>query len=309
MRGLGAIVILLLVLIASCSTGDANYCETMMRHYYADAISALDSCDYPGALVSALDAKEMVAGTTDRVFAARVNSLLDSISAHGVAAGKGLELLGRQREYYLDQRAGIEDAASSRSAVTVIAVALLIATLYFGILFHRLRISNKEAEVESRMAALALIETERRRELENRQIENAALRSHVATLFADRYETISRLCDEYFENAGSDKLRVLICNRVENEINRLRSPKSLEAIEGAVNRYRDNVISKLRDQLPRLKPLDITFITLIYAGLSPRAVALFTGVSLKNFYTKRARLRDRIAASGAPDSKTFVSLL
>ncbi len=40
-------------------------------------------------------------------------------------------------------------------------------------------------------------------------------------------------------------------------------------------------------------------IVLIYAGFSPRAVCMFTGIKLKSFYTKRTRLITRISSSEA----------
>ena len=51
----------------------------------------------------------------------------------------------------------------------------------------------------------------------------------------------------------------------------------------------NNIVEKLREQCPMLKPDDIVFIMLVYAGFSPRAVCLFTGIKLKYFYTKCLR--------------------
>lgn len=297
------------MLLVACGETDSDDCAVVMRRHYAEAVAQLDSCNYPAALISALEAKETVSMTTDRTYAAKINILVDTIAARAITAGAGKELFEIQRSYYQAQQQLIEDSASSCGTVTLIAIGLLMATLYFGSLFHRLKLSNKEIEVENRMNQLASFEAEQHRMLSDEQQHNTALRSHIDTLFADRYKTISLLCDEYFEKAGSEHLRLSLYKRVEDEINRLRTPQSLHLIEEAVNRYRDGIIARLRAQLPQLKPADITFITLIYAGFSPRAVCLLAGLSLKNYYTKRSRLRDRIAASTAPDRDSFTAML
>ncbi len=68
----------------------------------------------------------------------------------------------------------------------------------------------------------------------------------------------------------------------------------------------NNIIKKLREQCSFLKEEDIVFITLIYAGLSPRAVCFFTDIKLKNFYTKKRRLVERIDNSRCENKDVFI---
>lgn len=302
-------VCLSFMLFVGCLETDKDDCAVLMRRHYVESVALMDSCDYSAALTAAFEAKEMASMTTDRAYAAKINSLIDTITAKAIAAGKGKMLFDTQLSFSKAQQQSIEDSAASRGTVTLVAIGLLIATLYFGILLHRLKLSNKDIEVENLMNQLASLEAEQYHKLSDERQNNTTLRSHIDTLFADRYKTLSLLCDEYFEKAGSEHLRLSLYKRVEDEINRLRTPQTLRLIEDAVNRYRDGIIDRLRTQLPQLKPADITFITLIYAGFSPRAVCLLAGLSLKNYYTKRSRLRDRIDASNAPDRYNFTTYL
>ena len=114
------------------------------------------------------------------------------------------------------------------------------------------------------------------------------------------------LCNEYFERSASEKLRLSLYNRIENHILEMKSPEAVNALENIVNRYLDNIISKLRNQLPSLTRNDLTFMTYLYAGFSPRAVSILCDIKIKNFYNRRSRLKEKIAASDAPDKELFI---
>lgn len=77
----------------------------------------------------------------------------------------------------------------------------------------------------------------------------------------------------------------------------------------SVNRYMDNIVGRLSQQCPFLKPDDLTFMALLYARFSPRAVCLFTGIKLKYFYTKRSRLFSRITEALGDGARKFLSPL
>ncbi len=83
----------------------------------------------------------------------------------------------------------------------------------------------------------------------------------------------------------------------------------MEEIENAVNLYMDNIVSRLKEQCPFLKRDEISFMALNYAGLSARAVCIFTGIGLKYFYVKRKRILDKIKCSDATSKDEFVSMI
>ena len=132
-----------------------------------------------------------------------------------------------------------------------------------------------------------------------------SLNRTIETLMRSRWETLSMLCDEYFEKGDNDVTRPTILKDIETEISKMRSPKNIRNIEKEVNLYAGGIVERLRTQCPWLKSDDITFIMLIYAGFSPRTVCLFTGIKIKYFYGKRSRLTERIMASDAKDKELF----
>ncbi|MDE6263545.1 MAG: hypothetical protein K2M11_00220 [Paramuribaculum sp.] len=138
---------------------------------------------------------------------------------------------------------------------------------------------------------------------------NTELREKVETLYAERWNVFNRLCNEYFDkkDSESDSVRLSIYKEVERQINDMRSTKSLAELENLVDSYNNNLIQRLRVQIPTLTKNDITFLIYLYSGFSPRAICLFTDIKIKNFYNRKSRLKDKILESGAPDCEEFAS--
>lgn len=131
----------------------------------------------------------------------------------------------------------------------------------------------------------------------------------IENLFKDRWTTLNMLCNEYFEKGASEKTRLSIIKDIEEEIKSLSSPKRLKQIEDNVNKYMGNIVLNLKQECPFLKSDDITFITLIYAGFSPRAISLITNIKLKYYYNKKERLIKKIQYSSSPNKQAFIDKL
>lgn len=143
--------------------------------------------------------------------------------------------------------------------------------------------------------------------ISDRTDRNHELEVQVNTLYSSRLDTLNMLCNEYFEKSESEKVKLSLYNEVEKHILSLRDTKSITELEGIVNRYMDNILVKVREQLPELNRKDLIFLTYLYAGFSPRAVCIFTDIKIKNFYNRRSRLKERILESNASDKEFFVS--
>lgn len=187
---------------------------------------------------------------------------------------------------------------SSRMAWNILVMVLTGVIAAGGAVFvivHR-RFVQKHREIEE-LSLLIAERTDRNLELE----------AKVDALYGSRLDTLNMLCNEYFEKSESDKLKLTLYNEVEKHILALRDTKSIAELEGIVNTFLDNILIRIREQLPELNKNDRIFLTYLYAGFSPRAVCIFTNIKIKNFYNRRSRLKDRILASDAQDKEYFVS--
>lgn len=247
---------------------------------------------------------------TDSILAIQNQEIADKLKRSAVSA---------QRDYY-NNKAKLQEQANKKLS-SIIFIGLIVAIVAAAILFliNRYRIKLKDAEIDKKVDDIIILSNkiqEQKDNIEqlNSKLSNEALSKDsfnkvIEDLFHKKWELLNLLCNEYFEKRSSEKTRITIIKDIENEILKMRSKKNIKSIEEAVNQYMDNLVVKLREQCPFVKEDDIIFITLLFAGFSPRAVCLFTDIKLKYYYNKKSRLLDRILSSDAPDRENFAEAM
>lgn len=240
-----------------------------------------------------------------------------------------------QRDYFC-HKAGQEAMKAARLKIMLAAGSIAaIILIIFLIYRHRMKLKVKKAEIDVRMNEILLLtegmqkkdveissltesfnETIERQQSEIRKLDETVSLSEaqksetetrIESLFKEQWRFLNLLCNDYFEKGDSPKARTDIIHNIEKEIQKLRKPANIRNIEKAVDECMGRIASRLRQECPFLKEQDITFITLLYAGFSPRAVCIFTDIKLKYYYNKKKRLADRIEASDAPGKALFIS--
>jgi len=246
---------------------------------------------------------------------------------------------------FYSMKAEVEkERAAKISIVSYVSILGIIILFVIGLILYRLRIRAKNAEIDSRIQDVFILtqdvsEKLTRSEVLIRQIKSKereiltmrekmgetekeitilkdettknrdAMRLEMATLFKDGWSILNMLCNEYFGKYDSEVTRHSILNDIELEINKLKNNKNLMTIEMSVNRYMDGIVDKMKQECSFLKPDDVTLLTLVAAGFSPRAICLFRNLKLKNFYMKKKRLLDRIKASEVHSKDTILMWL
>lgn len=204
-----------------------------------------------------------------------------------------MDLLRTDYENKLDK-----SKTSTRKAWIFIYI-ILASVIVMGsiiLIIGKQRMTRKRKEIEE----LSMLISER-------TYRNFDLEAQVNALYSSRLDTLNMLCNEYFEKSQSENVKLSLYNEVEKHILALRDSKSITELESIVNRYMNNILVKIREQLPELNRKDLIFLTYLYAGFSPRAVCIFTDIKIKNYYNRRSRLKDRILKSNAPDKEIFAS--
>lgn len=182
--------------------------------------------------------------------------------------------------------------------IVALIVFICMASGFAAFLYFR-RLKHIQAEQINQL--LTLISED---EMSNRQ-----LKIKVSDLMRNNFNTINRLCYEYFEKADTNLLKKSIYITVEQEIAKLKSQEQLSHLERTLNTYCDDIISKITKQLPKLSDAEKTLLIYLYSGLSARTICILMDIQIKNFYMRRLRLKSKIMASDAPDKEWFVSLM
>ena len=217
-----------------------------------------------------------------------------------------------EKEFYQSQ-AKIEKAKAEKTAIiSIFIVVIFFIVVACLLIFYRIRMKEKRNEIEesmyeSRKAHQQLSDLSSMIVDKDKQILKE--RNLIEDLFREHFATLDILSQEYFEKKDSRLTKNTIIKDFEDELSRMKSKESLDKLQDIVNSCRDNILVRMRRQLPKFKDRDIIFIALILAGFSPRSVALFTDITIKNYYNIKYRLMERIMNSDAPDKDFFISEL
>ena len=133
----------------------------------------------------------------------------------------------------------------------------------------------------------------------------------MRNLLKDRYEKVEMAANLLLDNSFAKASDAIITSALHDEVSRCRQPQFLSALEGALIRYSDNVIARLRTSVPSLSPQEMTLALYCAAGLSARVISMLTDRSAASLYTARHRLRKKIQKSGIPQETIdeFLSLI
>ena len=181
-------------------------------------------------------------------------------------------------------------------------------------LYHKEEsIADNEAAMEHIRRELQLSHTQ----LEELRVQMYAhddtMQTQIAELLGGQFQLLNRLSETYYELESSKEdtpIRNRIFEQVKAEIDSLRDGggKYVE-LEAIVNRNLDNIMTRLRAELPHLKEQDFIYLTFFYARFSGKAISLFTRTKRDTIYKIKERLCNKIKTSDAPSRDFFLSKL
>jgi len=188
----------------------------------------------------------------------------------------------------------------ARSLFGTVLGILLVSMLMLGAVS---RSRKKDSQLQEQMAQLALKE----RELERITQENAHL---VGSLFSEKIDHLDKLAESYFR-LESGKEKELAFKQIKQLVATIRNDDDLfSSLEKDLDRYCDNIMSKLREQVPRIKGENLRTIMLFFAGYSYETVQLILNkVSIESLRMARSRFRKEIKEADAADADFFLSML
>ena len=154
-------------------------------------------------------------------------------------------------------------------------------------------------EIKSASKLMMLkLEAQHRRETEELQ-----------RLVKGRFDAIDELASTYYERRGANEQRA-IYNKVKTLLESYASSaESKQEIETVVDMCYDNVMQRVRSELPQLKEAELDLLRYVYAGFSLRVISVFTGDSVNYTAVKKSRLKTKIAESDAPSKALFIELM
>ena len=314
---------------------DKSAAEDALAHAWSMSVTAEDTarllqksyqiCKVLNAPYEALHSHEQLLAHQDSVVRITLQQpLIASQRDHYETRLKVEELRNQQQSYLM------------RGAALVLLMVAIALGIYIRNCFRRKQeelneymeladelrhtLYHKEESIADNEAAMEHIRQEL--QLSHTQLEELRVQLHahddtmqtqIAELLGGQFQLLNRLSETYYELESSKEdtpIRNRIFEQVKAEIDSLRDGggKYIE-LEAIVNRNLDNIMTRLRAELPHLKEQDFIYLTFFYARFSGKAISLFTRTKRDTIYKIKERLCKKIKTSDAPSRDFFLSNL
>lgn len=129
--------------------------------------------------------------------------------------------------------------------------------------------------------------------IEAKDVELLNLRREYANLFKSQFQALDELCANYFLKQ-TQKEKDRIYEDLERRLNNLISNVETQAqFEKLINERLDDIMLKLRSDMPSCNDNDFRFMSLIIAGFSSKSIACLMGYMPGTVYVKKNRLKEK----------------
>ena len=132
------------------------------------------------------------------------------------------------------------------------------------------------------------------------------VQQRVKHLFGEQFGVLDQLVNTYLDHEGSNRNATAVLKELELAIASFSSPKKIKELEAVINDNFNNIIHRLRNQIPIVTDTEVRLFLYLSSRFSSRAIALFMGEKIENIYNKKSRLKKKIINSEAVDKEEFL---
>ena len=208
----------------------------------------------------------------------------------------------QHRDYFRRQAQIMEERSASERRLFAVCFISLCGFAILGVLFYREKGKRKLAELNQ------LIETVREvnGQMVLQQEHLSLVQQRVKHLFGEQFGVLDQLVNTYLDHEGSNRNATAVLKELELAIASFSSPKKIKELEAVINDNFNNIIHRLRNQIPIVTDTEVRLFLYLSSRFSSRAIALFMGEKIENIYNKKSRLKKKIMNSEAVDKEEFL---
>lgn len=197
-----------------------------------------------------------------------------------------------QRNYYETQYELAEYKVKNRTKTTVLVI--IISALLVCIIIWSASVRVKRQREEKERYLQYADEICRQLEASKRE-DYPSLKKKYLDLYKARFETIGALYEQYSLSFGKNNAEHLIYEKVVSMVDEFRKEFSDTAeFESMIDADLDNIMTHLRNEVPKLKQADVTMFCFIALGFDVTTISHLMNVSMNTVYIRKSRLRQKI---------------
>lgn len=146
--------------------------------------------------------------------------------------------------------------------------------------------------------------------IRNNTKELEPLTTAIDRLYNDRLRDINQLCETYYEHSDTPRQATKVFEQVRQTIVAIKSDEGrLRELEELVDRCRDGIMSKLREECDKLNERELKVVLYSYAGFSSRAICIFVDSNPVALSKMKYRIKSKIRESECKDAELLISAL
>lgn len=201
-------------------------------------------------------------------------------------------ILLSQHDYMLDEIKDNNETIKNDKKAT--AIWIVVAVVLCGLLLFNLyeQLQLKKDNLDSYLGAI----NELRASLNDKNSKMSELKR---ILLKDNNRTLNLIGASFFDKENTPQGQKLLYREVQSIIERFRQKKTQQELELFVNKYCDDVMIKLREEIPDFEEEEYIQVCYHIVGFSSKLISLILGISVVNINTRKFRLKKRIETSNA----------
>lgn len=204
--------------------------------------------------------------------------------------------LQKEKEFMLyKERSEREKAMLVAFAIAIIAAGMLV--------WFRQKLKIRSAQNDALISEVSGL----RCRLETTNGDVNRLETKLCDVLRKRFTLLDTLSQTYYETQGTKSERKAIVDKVRSEIESVRSDAFSE-MEQTVNDCRGNLLVRVREYYPDMKPEEYQLLVYLASGLSARTISLLLGESVDVIYKRKSRLKSRLKETVAPSCPDIMEI-
>lgn len=202
-----------------------------------------------------------------------------------------------------------------------IVLILVLSFLILGAMVYLL--IKREESFNNRIEELSTLQADALQmiDLQNAQAESVnkqlaqkdeallSLRRQFAEMYKSQFKSLNDLCAAYLSPIKKDRKEVLYEEAMRQLDVIVNDTESQNKFMSRVNKSLDNILDKLREDLPGHKEQDFRFLMYVIAGFDATTISNLTGYSVGTVYIKKHRLKNEISALESPNKEMYLEFI
>lgn len=185
--------------------------------------------------------------------------------------------------------------------IAIYTIITMVLSILVAIMIHRRKQQKRDIQL--------YMETIHELQL-TRQNTQEPLTDAVDKLYNDRLKDLNTLCETYYEHSDTSRHATKVFEQVRQTIEAIKSDEvRLAELESLVNSCRGGLMSKLREQCPKLNERELKVALYSFAGFSSRAICVFIDSNPTALSKLKYRIKTKIKESDATDAEQLISAI